>query len=788
MPAKGWARLALLAMLIAGCVSRAANGAMAQDDMFYDPYADGDQDTPSIRRALLICIEDYETAAAPETEDSAHDSPTLIEFVNLETPCADIERIADQLVDLGWDRGSEITIVDFPLPAEQSAPSGETAQASSAQTIAATQPNVEISEAFRKLSNEIRDTENAFGLIYVASHGIEVADRPYIIMPRAKLDIQLAKDRLLKDVNSSIFNEEVALDLIKNYYTHFNGGCTYKCDVVMILDMCREDPFEIFEPLREEIRRAGLKAQPRGQQRGVGALFATLSGATVEEYETTLMADAVEARLKTAARGEESSILGNVIGDIQDQVAEAYKKRGFTQTTELNYSPHNILIDLKKAGPGIVGGQSRRPDALSDGSAAVVPASAPRVAQSALSLQSAADAHNRIARGATSSGPIGGAAALHRASTISTILLADEAIGSLDPDKSVPTIDADVFWCAEQDNSEALRSDAERFGDSLVALSEQRAQAGGRKLGRIRFRLFSEVRNNEPEYQLAKNVVRIDAGSKVEKAWANKIRRIGDAELTILETAEASPDYFAVYFCDGAKPVKRKNERVRIYVSRDDQSTLGAKVKNALEFDPDIAAAAVADAQVVADAEPETDVIYYFREDKVLARAIAEQVSSEIGARVKARRKRRDRPEGLEPGLIDVKIGHLASPFIAQSVCRIGPSFITRLALAARSALQLLKGTREECVEIKTFAAPEGFAFVAPEAPKDAIAFRSVGAVDGSRCDVLWDGDRDPKPGAKVYEMKVRITARWNALSPLLVATCSVEAELEKSRRRRSAS
>lgn len=671
------AKLRFFAQVIVGaiCVTMATGPAPGAQGL-----ADGEQQR---RSALLICIQDY-----AEADDANVASDKVAVFQSLESPCNDVDRIALKLQQIGW-KSEEIRILD-PNPSFE-AISGAVS-------------------AFLASMNDSSHETAPLGLIYIAAHAITVDHTPYILMPNATIDLSAARTRYARNPKNPQLFGTAALNLDHAYFQQVGEFCF--CEIILVLDACREPAFGALELLRNGINGAKIELPTFYNDRpdGLGVLFATKTGGVVYDQPTTVI---VESLSRTMERNTQ---VRDVFEDAVDRGREIAEQWGQSERPEFLY----------KANP-----QNRRmlfADALVSDTQEIVRNGSPQpIGEYRAPLSQRSGMHPLLWNTRFTPAEVAsqGSGAAHDAPVEQNApaVVYDRQTPNLAP---IATLNLDVFWC-EGDGAAARKRSAEAFAENARTLAVDNALEEGVALGRLRTRSLSVELNAGTGYRINSNEMRPEQDQAEEMAWARRLAlQSARPGMKIVPLKKfRSPGYFSAFFCSGTQlKAVQEHPTIWFHVARDDQRPLASDLLRELaraNEDFDVRQGV----EVVPISPSKSQVRYFSLSDKAPAEKAAKYLSSTLGAQPEAVFVKTSDGTKVDEGHLEIWIGASHGGISVSASCSTnatGPD-----------------GARHVCSDSQTVKAAHGFKFLSP--PKGG---RTTGTGSVSECRTSWNNETNP--------------------------------------------
>lgn len=551
------------------------------------------------RQALLICIDDYEG-----DEDSAE--PTTLP--DLDEPCRDADILAARLVQLGWNETNEIRRLRNPRTEH-------------------------MLRAFRGLSTFLNARPGRFGFVYLAGHGAEVNNKTYVFEHMARLDFAEAADILSGGNDRRLFAES-AIELSSDVFADLSY-CF--CDVVVVVDVCRNDPVA-FTRLSGELAAARqIPGARRSRQReivitapqrrllpsGLGTMYATSEPASILDASPTRLALMLDIEMQP------DLTIHQVLSLAARQVRDQSRLTQFPQSPSLSYAANNPFWCFNRCAEPASGTQGLN---LSDPRQSAAAALSGGLTPIRYQLPGATTADNGLGRARVVREPADGIAA-----------------------RNSGAIAVDVFWC-EEGNDEGRFRHAETFAQNLSSQGDQGITFGERPLGRVRLRPLALEDNDRIGYRISENIVRTDRDAAAEDAWARGMRGLSPQRLSIERQRSVSPDYIGVFFCEGV-PTRDEGPRLWMYVANRAQMPLATDIGLGLR-DRDVDIWIGDDIEVVRGVN-HSQIRYYFQDDAALAARIAQEIEAQglLSHPPTVRYLPIYRDPSMEPGLVELQIG-----------------------------------------------------------------------------------------------------------------------------------
>lgn len=466
-----------------------------------DCLADGDL-SKTAGLALLIGVADYK----PGT------------FDNLQTPCKDIEFLAEILKS-------------FPQIEVRKPDCNSTA--------------AQIRAYVTKFHDDLADQpKGTFGLIYFAGHGLTLGDDVYLFGKQASVTVAEVVERLKKRSEPSgelipPFKREAAIALLGE----LSPGNTAGNPVVIVVDACRSIPFAK-EVVSATPGTGLLQIKPNidtliafSAAYGSQALD-SISGLTVSPYAKAF-GDAI-------AHSDESSVT-DLFSETRRNLRTILKGNFSTwrqQPAELNAleSPvclggcktkiNNASVDWHFA-PSIGSGVTKR-------------AVSPTVGWPRLKNRSDYPLPKVVKVGYPFQPQM-------QSNSTSTVWDVDEnmALANKLRDQKLGTMRLDIFWCDSYYHHNSYVK-ALKAGQALTAFAQSGGTVGESMLSKIRIRRLSPERNTEPGYQLMSDVIRYFPNSEAELSWTRFLREklhMEVGEVLPVPVSTPTPGYISVFFC-----------------------------------------------------------------------------------------------------------------------------------------------------------------------------------------------------------------------------------------------
>jgi hypothetical protein len=556
---------------------------------------------PSIRRALLICVTEYNANLAETERNDYATFPPLI------SPCTDVDRIAARLVKIGWNF-DDIEVVRNPAYGE-------------------------MVEALDQFAETMDTKEHSLGFIYIAAHAIEVQGRPYVISKNAKLDLRAAKGRLATDPNQRKVFGLGGIDLREYYFENFGETCN--CDVVLVMDACRDNPLDVLTHIETTLREVDPSASVTrpsysDQVSGIGIFYAAAEGDQVKERTTTATTEAF-TRVFVA-----DETLFTLLSDLKAETESIARTWGWRQKPELKYAASNPKLKFSTQTTP----QPEQPDQSPiQGTNLYGPSRATAVAEPRASFLrhetkpaprlEAINSNFEISQFGTD---FVDAQLSHEISTPAPELTKrSNRLNVFEPapedEAYFSAVNLDVFWC-EGPNGNANLAKAEKIAEWAKSYAVDLIKEGNVPLGRIRVRSLSEATNADPRLQLSSDVIRANANSETETAWGMRLANELEKWAIGLEPVqEGAAGTMSLYFCKGAlsQDPERHDPRVFVLYAFEGQQDLAGAVTNSLVSEFNVEPIRIVSTPKLVEESPNAFEVRYFSADDF---ALAQRVAS----------------------------------------------------------------------------------------------------------------------------------------------------------------
>jgi hypothetical protein len=656
------------------------------------------------RRALLIGIESYSSDRSNTpaiTSLSSSGFSGSLRFRNLTGPCNDIDELEAQLVRLGWST-DQITkfCVRSPSPGDQGDRRVDLRIANLRQIVT-------------EFGARMFDVPRGFGLVWIAAHGIEMFGRNYVIPERGELNLDRALDRLRKSARSpgvaaseNLFPSE-ALDVVDTLFTSVGQGC--QCDVLLILDTCREDPL-LATPFGRQIGQIipleGDFNRGRDARGGMGrsVLLATGSGGKVQD-NPSLLRRAFVQQMQRDVRVDD--IINRVIAQVTEESYNTNNAQIPYPYGRLQYMPYfsitqrgqrdNVGVLTARVNVNTTTNISRNTNInlLSDDEYVAISVNAtnhdidvmaPVTFEHRFITQSAGSIYDSVAQ-------------LAENSVAPRLIINQRATVNQNPPLPSDNINGmfiDIYWCEGEGEQER-----KRLADAYFTIVQReyirQSTAGGIPLSRVRVLPLSTEVNINPTFRISANEIRHESGTPVARQWAERLRRLTATSLQQREVRTGLPSLINVFYCRGIV-TERPASRLWLQVSNLNQRTSAISIGQSVrEQISDVSVAGTV--EIVPDNSPlETQVRYFYPQDRVLAEQIAELASGEVQPRPRAVYVSVEAlPRTVQPGLQELWIGRNARniPPINLLAISAGSIAVRRDLLSGLSAASIRRQVSE---------------------------------------------------------------------------------------------
>lgn len=566
----------------------------------------------SFRKALLIGIEDYTPPAGTTLPEN------VLAFKNLTAPCKDIDEIERRLLELGWAFGDIIKVCAAP---------GQTDVNLRYENL------IGVITRFGEgmTGSDPRSPTNGFGFVYIAAHGVEMLGRSYVLPQQARLDVGRAAKLLQNQSRQAprvpLFGSG-GIDIVDRLFTEVSVGCA--CDVLLVLDTCRDDP-ATYTKLNQTIGQyAHLNADytraPEGLARGRGIMYATGTGRTVSDAASYLRKAFIK-HMQIDARLED--VLGAVEQQVTDDSANTpfeqepiwfYRARAPQFFARTNGQP-NQRTDLLP--PGVferlrwqVASNDIRP--LPMPGVAVAQATSPSGVPSISAPPQAPPAPVPPSQFLPSRDRFGGTSAF-------------QGLNEPAPDRSDALLrggfSVDVYWCVGEADEEGRRTAADAFAKQLSPTVLNGETVSGAPLDRVRVLPLAPQINESAGFRVSNNQIHYEGSVEAATGWAARIRRASTTPFEMRAVRSGVPSLINVFFCAGA-PTQQAPARLWLQAARQDQRVLAVAIG-------DVVRGRLADVTVAGSVEilPDTSpnasqIRYFFLQDEKMARDVAEVAAS----------------------------------------------------------------------------------------------------------------------------------------------------------------
>jgi hypothetical protein len=543
----------LLASLISLCLSQTS---LAQD---------AGEGMPSRRVALLFGVTNYQSGRPLAEARAAAASLGQAVFQDLQAPCMDVDRLEARLLMTGW-KAEEIQKVCNPDTGRMLTMLRETAEF-------------------------LVSTPRSFGFVYFAAHGIEVNGRNYIFGREARPNLNSAASALRGgNPNRPLFGA-TAVNLQSDFVEHVNVGCN--CDVVVILDTCRDDPLA-FQTVSQALNvPVTAPKPPRGFPRGIGVFYATDGGERILETNPSHMVAGLDAKIRP------DMMVMEILADTKDAVRLSTEHTRYPQDPPLIYAPRQVRLFFQRRRASWI-----RPMWLNQ----QVGGGLLRLADFRRSQASSAPTPAR----ATGTGP--------------EIFYDPEDAAAA---REAGAIGVDIYWC-DGDGRPARQGQARAYAQTVADLARRRRSITGVPLGRVRVRQLDEAQNRDPSLRIYRDLVRTENGSVASRGWAARLAGLGGATLNLEVVREGLPQTVNVFFCAGRERLPQAEARLWIHAARDEQRSLAVQLGQTVRLQMDNVWVEN-EIEIINESPTVTQVRYYHEEDRSAADRVAGVLESPLG-------------------------------------------------------------------------------------------------------------------------------------------------------------
>jgi hypothetical protein len=532
------------------------------------------QDPPAnpepMRHALLIGVNDYQ----PSNYDNSDRKRKRLR--NLSTPCEDVERVGARLEALGWQGATD------PQP----------------EIEVLCDPTDDAMDARIEDLIEQYDDPRKFLFVYLAGHGAQIGARTYIFGKQAELDLDMAERRLTQSSSNILFQGQ-SIELVADLFARANYA-EYQGNVLLVLDSCRDDP--LYSSIKTG---ASTLTAPviDTDSAGIIVLYATTPGRRVSDGSgTSFLADSLVRLIDSGLTVDR--IVGNVMRDVRDK-------------SKLTLNPQ----------------KPERTGALTESSWCFAGCTAPVVAASPPPSGLAWQPRVRRRAGAAFDQEPPAAATVPAKSAVPR----PERFESLFQQTAMTQQQAqaeplvmDVYWCDDGGGGAAHRERAEAFVKELQGAGTGRT-TGGAFLTDVRLRALSAEDNARVQYGIDRDLVRYDADSASEQAWAKRLAGLAGEPLALRGDRSNTPGKMSLFFCAGMD-VPARAGKLWVQVARPAQRGIGLVLADQVRRGVETLWVE-SEIEVVESSPDESQVRYFHAEDAALAERIADSAGQRLAVR-----------------------------------------------------------------------------------------------------------------------------------------------------------
>ena len=555
------------------------------------------QAQPSARHALLVGVTDYQ----PDAYDNSN--RTRKKLRNLVTPCTDIERIGTQLEVLGWKPAGDADAEVEPL---------------------CNATDDAIGGRIKELIDEY-DDPTKFLFIYLAGHGAQIGDRNYIFGQEAVLNLEQAERRLAQSPSNILFQGQ-AIELVADLFARANYS-EFKGNILLVLDSCRDDP--LYSSIRTGTHATLTAPLIAADSAGIMVLYATTPGQRISDGAgTSFMVDSLVQKLQAGAT------VDRIVGDVRRDVREK------TRDTLNQQKPERVgsLNDSSLCFAGCAEVHAAHPPAAPPTALALAWPHPPR-------WRASPDFDQEPGV------PVRAQAMVEPLKTAQVERVFAQALPEAQVDAQVQPLRVDVYWCDAADGGGKQR--AEAFARRLRDDGGSQA-VGGALLTEVTLRPLGRDDNARAQYALDEDVVRFDADSATERAWARRMGSLAQEPLSLRGDRSNSFGSVSTYFCAGSDVAPRAG-KLWIQVADAGQRGIGLVLGDLIRRNVD-SLWVENDIEVVATSPASTQVRYFHEQD----RELAERIAAAAALRLTARPVVTYLPKyasGVDPGKLELWIG-----------------------------------------------------------------------------------------------------------------------------------
>lgn len=592
---------AFLLAVIFGVVS-----AKAQERVFSNA-----DNIPLVRFALLIGNADYNQDG--KITDEPSDPERLRDLPNA---CNDVELIGAELIKLGWKEDKDVTVK-------------------------CSVGKMEMQGLINDFLQRFQDSNNALALFYFAGHGMQVGKESLIFGTNAKLNVDRAAEKLLRNPNIQSFFPASAYRLNGDLVSSV-GEITKQGAMLIVLDACRDNP--IYEKLRGKPINIPITAPKKlDNVQGLKILYATEGG----EFAYDGIKGKTSPFASMFAQEMKGDIpLANVVENIVREVSlntnsmQTPEEKGFFWNSEsfcLKECKSHILENKAEVEISRLLTSLKRSDHnwyyvpnISSTKARFV-----QVADNS-EIESLSHGGGNIIMDSYDQGKSENSQSIKSKITkdIINIYSREELNEKLNLQEKLK-LRFDIFWCSGDPLEEKRELLALRVAKLMQTAYGRDVDVSGSILGSIRVRELTPEFNDKPEYQLEGNYVKYDQNDKFQKIWKQAFEKSTRMDFETVPRKQELSNYIAVYLCGNAKPA-RNNPLVYVQIARKDQTTIAKKsIRSIQKALPDFLVAKQVDLQVI-KSPSFTEVRYFHKKDKEKADQLLQALKPDLGEVVKS--------------------------------------------------------------------------------------------------------------------------------------------------------
>lgn len=548
---------------------------------------------------IALVIGNTKYAAAPGAASSAV-------LPELPHACEDAETIEAALVGVGWDENDITRKCDLSTG--------------------------DMIKEIRSFIQLVQDNPYSIAVFYYAGHGVQIDDRSYLFGVDARPNFETARRQIEHGATGQLFFNsalELYSDILNGVGNVTDGGFT------VIIDACRSDP--LIQSLGGRPRLVTTSLNKTTLVPTVLVAHSTQKGETAADNGA--YANAIRAH---ARRGES---LETILTRVNTTVFNATK---LTSHPQVPTKSGGLIL------PCLAGCSLDTNDALDTAPPRTTKISRfmggvnlPRFIRASFAQDDAQPTLPPVipASGPTvrneNTPPVRGRAATIPIQTLYT----DPALAE---GKRVKGVRVDIFWCAGGTSEQAREALARLYGQRIVQLASS-AKSG---VLSVRLRPLSPNANDQVVYRFLRNSVVFDPADRAEAEVARAIARKGLGVVEELQS-RTTPDYVSLFLCQ--TDTRTMNGVVYWQVPEDNQKPLATKLMDDLDETTGRFHSA-RQVEVITRSPPETQVRYYFPDDRDIAYRVADSLQWILKHEVSVRLLT-NLSDKVQPGSVEAWIG-----------------------------------------------------------------------------------------------------------------------------------